>query len=126
MNFAEGTRYTAEKHATQASPYQHLLKPKTGAIAMALEAMGAKFHALVEVTIAYPDGIPSFWDYLCGRLPRVAVRVRQLEIPPELCAGDYESDRNLRKSFHQWIDGIWQHKDQDLAEMLARPPGPKP
>ena len=27
MNFVEGTRYTPDKHASQASPYRHLLKP---------------------------------------------------------------------------------------------------
>ena len=119
MNFAEGTRFTAQKHATQASPYRHLLKPKTGAIAMALEAMGSQFQALVDVTIAYPDGIPSFWDYLCGRVRRIVVRIRLLDIPPELRDGDYEQDRALRKAFARWIDDIWAKKDQDLEEMLV-------
>ena len=119
MNFAEGTRFTPQKHATQASPYRHLLKPKTGAIAMALEAMGSQFQALVDVTIAYPDGIPSFWDYVSGRVRRVVVRIRLLDIPPELRQGDYEQDRALRKAFARWIDEIWAKKDQDLEEMLV-------
>ena len=120
MNFAEGTRFTVEKHATQASPYRHLLKPKTGAIAMALEAMGSQFNAMVDVTIAYPDGIPSFWDYLCGRVVRVGVRARMVEIPSELRVGDYESDRALRQAFHRWIDSLWLQKDRDLDEMLGK------
>ena len=126
MNFAEGTRFTPEKHATQASPYRHLLKPKTGAIAMALEAMGSQFQALIDVTIAYPDGIPSFWDYLCGRVQRVSVQVRQVEIPPELRVGDYEEDRALRKAFARWMDAIWQQKDQDLDRLMAPEAARKP
>jgi 1-acyl-sn-glycerol-3-phosphate acyltransferase len=30
INFVEGTRFTAAKHAAQQSPYRHLLKPKIG------------------------------------------------------------------------------------------------
>ena len=125
MNFVEGTRFTAEKHQTQASPYVHLLKPKAGAMAMALNAMGAQFHSLVDATIAYPDGIPTFWQYLCGQSSRVRLKVRQVEIPMEFCTGDYENDRALRKQFHRWLDEVWQRKDADMAEMLARdPPAP--
>jgi len=120
MNFVEGTRFTAEKHATQASPYRYLLKPKAGAMAMALNAMGAKFHSLVDATIAYPDGIPTFWQYMCGQVPRVSLHVQQVEIPVEFCTGDYEGDRALRKSFHRWLDEIWQRKDETMAGLLEK------
>ena len=36
MNFFEGTRLTVEKHQQQNSPYKHLLKPKSGGFAFAL------------------------------------------------------------------------------------------
>jgi 1-acyl-sn-glycerol-3-phosphate acyltransferase len=122
MNFVEGTRFTPEKQQSQASPYRHLLKPKAGAMAMALNAMGAQFHSLVDATIAYPDGIPTFWQYLCGQSCRVRLKVRQVEIPMEFCTGDYENDRALRKSFHRWLDEVWQRKDADMGEMLVRDP----
>ena len=67
MNFTEGTRFTPAKHAAQGSPYRHLLKPRTGALALALHAMGRQFHSLLDVTLAYPDGVPTFWQFLCGR-----------------------------------------------------------
>lgn len=123
MNFVEGTRFTDAKHDTQASPYKYLLKPKAGAMAMALNAMGAQFHSLVDATIAYPDGIPTFWQYLCGQAPRVMLHVQQVEIPVEFCTGDYENDRALRKSFHRWLDEIWQQKDATLAALLERAAG---
>jgi 1-acyl-sn-glycerol-3-phosphate acyltransferase len=125
MNFVEGTRFTAEKQQTQASPFKHLLKPKAGAMAMALNAMGAQFHSLVDATIVYPDGIPTFWQYLCGQAPRVMLKVRQVEIPIAFCTGDYENDRALRKTFHRWLDEIWQRKDEDMAGMLAQNQAPK-
>src|SRR5947207_2389483 len=67
MNFAEGTRFTPAKHAAQGSPYRHLLKPKAGALAFALDAMGEQFQSLLDVTIVYPSGRPTFWQFLCGR-----------------------------------------------------------
>ena len=121
MNFAEGTRFTAAKHKTQASPYAHLLRPKAGALALALNAMGAKFQALVDVTIVYPAGVPTFWDFLCGRAPTVRVRMAQLPIPAEFGTGDYTGDPEFRKRFQLWLDQLWQRKDAEISELLARP-----
>ena len=118
MNFAEGTRFTAQKHAAQSSPYTHLLKPKAGALALALNGMGAKFHSLVDVTIVYPDGAPTFWQFLCGKAPRVTVRARQLPIPPGFCEGDYSGDTSFRSEFHRWLAQIWEEKDQQIGALL--------
>lgn len=118
MNFAEGTRFTPAKHRAQASPYRHLLKPKAGALALALNAMGEKFNSLIDATIVYPAGIPTFWQFLCGRVPRIAVRVRELPIPREFCAADYASDPAFRMEFQKWLGSLWQEKDGQI-EALA-------
>jgi len=117
ISFAEGTRFTAEKH--RGSPYRHLLKPKAGALALTLGAMGAQFRAMLDVTIVYPAGAPTFWDFLCGRVPRVLVRVRQLPIPPEFSSADYAQDRVFRRVFHQWLEAIWEHKDQEIERLRS-------
>jgi 1-acyl-sn-glycerol-3-phosphate acyltransferase len=124
MNFAEGTRFTAAKHRAQASPYRHLLKPKAGALALALNAMGERFHSLVDVTIVYPDGAPTFWQFACGRVGRIQVQVRQLPIPPEFGAGDYVHDPAFRASFQRWLMALWAFKDQQIDELLAAPGEP--
>lgn len=127
MNFAEGTRFTAAKHKAQHSPYRHLLKPKAGALALALDAMGAQFHSLVDVTIAYPGGAPTFWQFLCGQTPRIALRARTLPIPPAFNDGDYEGDPEFRGAFHRWLADQWTEKDALLAQLLAPatpPPAP--
>lgn len=118
MNFAEGTRYTPAKHQAQASPYRHLLKPKAGALALALNAMGEQFHAMLDATIVYPDGVPTFWQFLCGRTPRVILRLRQLPIPAAFCTGDYEEDAEFRGQFHQWLADIWEEKDRQIDALL--------
>jgi 1-acyl-sn-glycerol-3-phosphate acyltransferase len=118
MNFAEGTRFTQQKHKAQGSPYRHLLKPKAGALALALNAMGAKFHSLIDVTIVYPDGAPTFMQFLCGKTRRVIVRIRRLPIPPEFCTGNYAEDPAFRGSFHRWLADLWEHKDAQIDALL--------
>ena len=80
INFVEGTRFTPAKHARQQSPYRHLLKPKIGGLGIALATMGEQFEALLDVTIVYPHGTPTFWHLLCGELPGVVVRVQQRDV----------------------------------------------
>lgn len=116
VSFAEGTRFTPAKHA--GSPYRHLLKPKAGALALTLGAMGGQFHSMLDVTIVYPAGAPNFWTFLSGRVPRIVVRVRQLPIPPEFSRGDYAKDRAFRRAFHQWLEAIWEFKDQEIDALL--------
>ena len=117
ISFAEGSRFTPAKH--RGSPYRHLLKPKAGALALTLGVMGEQFHAMLDVTIVYPAGAPDLWTFLCGRVPRIVVRVRQLPIPPEFSSGDYAQDRAFRRAFHQWLEGIWELKDQEIDALLG-------
>ena len=119
MNFVEGTRFTPQKHAGQASPYRHLLKPKSGGVAFVLDAMGEGLHAILDVTIAYPGDQPSMVDLMANRVPTVRVLVRQRPIPAELVAGNYQDDRAFRARFQQWMNGVWEEKDRDLERMLG-------
>ena len=124
ISFFEGTRYTDAKHAEQGSPYKHLLKPKIGSLGVALATMGEQFQSLLDVTIVYLDGAPTFWDLLCGRLGRVAVRVREREIPHDLVANaDHMLDRRYRRALSAWVDAQWAEKDVLIDSLLA---GEKP
>lgn len=119
MNFVEGTRFTAAKHSRQGSPYRHLLKPRSGGVAFVVDAMGEGLHALLDVTIAYPAGRPTMIDMMAGRVPRVHVLVRERPIPPDIMAGNYQDDRAFRARFQQWMNGLWQQKDEDMARLLG-------
>ena len=113
MNFVEGTRFTAAKHAMQQSSYQQLLKPKAGGVAFVLGAMGEQLHKILDVTICYPQGIPTFWDYISGKVRDIKVNVNVLPITADLL-GDY-NDAAYRERFQQWINQLWQQKDQQLT-----------
>lgn len=118
INFVEGTRFTRDKHTKQRSPYRYLLKPKAGGMAVALATMGEDFDALLDVTIAYPGGTPTFWDLLCGRMNEVVVRVQAREIPAEFLGTDVVRDTGLRDALQTWLGGMWQEKDHLLDELL--------
>ena len=123
INFAEGTRFTRAKARAQRSPYRHLLKPKAGGMAMALATMGEHFDALLDVTIYYPGGVPSFWDLLGGRVREVVVHVRELPLPEEFTQPESANDPAFRGAVHSWMQGLWADKDQrieDLVQARAR------
>lgn len=115
MNFVEGTRFTPAKHTKQQSPFANLLKPKAGGVAFVLGAMGEQIHKILDVTIFYPKGIPTFWEYISGKVHQVTVQVEMKPIHAELL-GDYE-DPEHRKQFQLWINELWQNKDQQITEL---------
>lgn len=119
MNFLEGTRFTPAKHARQQSPYQHLLKPKAGGMAFALSVLGKQMHSLLDVTIAYPEGAPTFMDFCSGQVRQIKVRVRQREIPPAAFTADYENDPAFRTEFQGWTGSLWDEKDALLTTLLT-------
>jgi len=116
ISFAEGTRFTADKQMQQKSPYHNLLAPKAGAVTMALGTLSDLLDGLIDVTIVYPDKVPSFMDALCGRLGDVVVQVQLRPIPPELLKGGAKQ----RVQLQTWLDELWQQKDGAISEVLAQ------
>lgn len=119
MNFVEGTRFTRAKHHAQKSPYRHLLKPKIGGLGIALATMGEQFESMLDVTIVYPHGTPTFWELLSGRLDAVLVRVQPRDIPAEVLGGDPVGDKAYRQRLTAWIEGLWAEKDEQIARLLG-------
>ncbi|MCL1058462.1 acyltransferase [Shewanella gelidimarina] len=116
MNFVEGTRFHPAKHQKQNSPFTHLLKPKAGGMAFALSAMGDHIHKLVDVSICYPDKVPTYWEFISGQLKEVKVHIQVREIGESL-RGDYIKDREFKIEFQNQLNQIWQQKDQVLTEL---------
>lgn len=119
MNFLEGTRFDQRKHDEQNSPFRHLLKPKAGGMAFAMSAMGDQFRSILDVTIHYPDGVPTFWEFLQGKMKRCTVLVEEKPIPVELLNGNYETDEQYRLNFQQWVQELWENKDRQLDQLAG-------
>ncbi|GIU40322.1 acyltransferase [Shewanella sairae] len=116
MNFVEGTRFHPNKHSKQNSPFEHLLKPKAGGMAFALSTMGHRINKLVDVSIYYPDKVPSYWEYISGQVKEVRVHIKVNDIGSEL-RGDYIKDRQFKIQFQEQLNLMWQQKDQVLTEL---------
>lgn len=123
MNFVEGTRWTESKHKRQNPMFKRLLKPKAGGMAFVLSAMGTQLNKMLDVTIHYPDGIPTFWDFVCGRVKRIKVDVKVTAVDDLLnsdsFAMDYFDNPAQRVKFQAWLNDVWKQKDIDLEKMSA-------
>ena len=115
FSFAEGTRFNEEKKVNQGSSYHYLLNPKSGGIGLTLTTM-PYIRLMLDFSIYYDSLSRSFWDFLCGRMSKVDVKVREIQIPENLLGRNYEEDMNFREELKSWIEDIWQEKDKFIEE----------
>lgn len=118
MNFVEGTRFTEKKHKKQQSPYKNLLRPKAGGIALVMSSMGDILHKIADVTIHYPEGAKSFWQFLCGKTSKITVIINVIPITNEI-RGDYINDPEFAAEFQKWLNNYWEEKDKFLTELKS-------
>lgn len=118
MIFPEGTRFTVAKHQHFKSPYANLLKPKSGGVAYALDAMGSGLQQIIDVTLYYPNGKPGVYDLFANKIKTVYVNIRVLDIPKELRVGNYQDDRAFRVCFQTWLNTLWLEK-QNMIDSHA-------
>jgi len=111
FSFAEGTRFTEQKHAEQESPYANLLKPKVGALAIALSGM-PQVNTLVDFTVVYASKKRSTWDFLCGDLSKAKVVAKTYSLPENLKNRSFEEEDDYRRDFQTFVDAIWLEKEQ--------------
>ena len=116
FSYAEGTRFTDEKHAQQGSQYNNLLKPKIGGMATALSAM-PDINTLVDYTVVYKSKKRDAWSFLKGDMKHVKVLVTKYKIPDNLINRNYANDKGYRDEFKNWIEAIWAEKDKKIEEL---------
>ena len=119
VNFLEGTRFTQGKRVKQRAPYEHLLRPKAGGIAFAIQSLGERFSAMIDTTIVYDGKPPSFWDLACGRVGKVTMRLRQVDIPQRFIMMDYMNNVEDKKAFQAWLHKLWLEKDALIGQLKA-------
>ena len=117
INFVEGTRFTMEKHERQHSPFKHLLKPKAGGVAIVINELQEKLAGIINVTIRYTESNMTFWKLLSGNFEKIIVTYDFIPVT-EALYGDYYKDRQFRSHFQQWLNGVWQEKDDSLDKPL--------
>ncbi|HVE71542.1 MAG TPA: acetyltransferase [Thermoanaerobaculia bacterium] len=118
LNFAEGTRFTREKHEDQESPYRHLLRPRAGGIGFVIASLGEQLDSMIDMTIVFPDRDVTIWDFVTNRVPWIALRARRIHIPDDLITPAITEPGPKREEFKAWVEKIWQEKDEEIARIL--------
>ncbi|WMN58970.1 acetyltransferase [Pseudoalteromonas xiamenensis] len=115
INFVEGTRFTKQKQAKQLSPFRHLLKPKAGGTAFALEVLSEQLDAILNTTLVYdtPD-IHICRSFMQGRLKGVYVDI-EVNAMSSVPLGNYQDDKAYRVEFQQYVNRLWQGKDDRIG-----------
>ena len=126
VNFVEGTRFTPAKHNLQQSPFKHLLKPKAGGIAFALEVLANQFDAMLNTSLVYSGKT----DHVCrnllkGELDSIYVSIDVTPINDNM-QGSYQSDDVFKVNFQHYVNELWVAKDQQLADIYAQQDLPEP
>lgn len=120
MSFPEGTRFTAAKHEQQKSPYKHLLLPRYGGIGQVLYSFGDALQTVIDVTIFYPDGTPTFWQFISGQVRNIFISARSRPIDEGLRGVNFRDDRVAKRHLKAWLNAIWDEKDRLLADSIHR------
>jgi len=118
MNFVEGTRFTIEKKSAQKNQFTHLLTPKAGGIAFVLGSMGEYLHKIIDVTIVYPEKIPTFWEYISGKVNKIIIDFEVIPLT-DVLTGDYFKDTEHKNQFFNWLNTLWQAKDKKIKALKA-------
>ena len=113
FSFAEGTRFTEAKRLSQDSPYDQLLRPKSGGIGLTLSTM-PYIKKVLDFTIKYNSKHRTFWDFLCGRMSNVEIQVKIIDVPENLLQKNYIEDEKFREELKEWLYSIWEEKNKFL------------
>lgn len=118
MTFPEGTRFTPEKWKQQDSPYRRLLRPRYGGIGQILYSFDDALDCLIDVTIIYPDGTPTTWQYLSGQVKKISVQVQLRSISKEIRGRDFRNDGAAKLRLKEWLNSIWEEKERNISYAL--------
>ncbi len=114
ISFAEGTRLTTAKLTSSQNfakarglpiPY-HTLVPRTKGVIATVAGMRDSLDAVYDVTVGYPDGVASIWEYAKGTAVRINIHVSRYEMDAVPKADD---------DLDQWIRSRFEEKDKLLS-----------
>lgn len=108
LTFAEGTRFSPEKHRLTHSPHRHLLPPRPGGFNAIYDSLADTGALVVDLTLDY-DGEVTFWRFLAGAA----------SVSATATVWDWDELAECDRS--AWLRQRWQIKDRQLAREAAEP-----
>lgn len=118
MVFPEGTRIqphklkAAQKYAQERGFFypRHVLIPRTKGFAAAVQGLRGHITAVYDVTMGYPGGVPSIWQYIqgFGKEAHLHVRRYSMETLPE-----------STEDLSAWLVARYEEKDELLEKFYT-------
>ncbi|MBF2754870.1 MAG: 1-acyl-sn-glycerol-3-phosphate acyltransferase [Gammaproteobacteria bacterium AqS3] len=102
LDFAEGTRWSPQKHVQSNSPFSNLLPPRIGGFSALCQALDTPGSFIADITIVYPHPC-SFWEFLAGTARNIEIDLQSLPLP-DLSRIDAAA----------WLTERWHRKDELL------------
>ncbi|WP_299980408.1 1-acyl-sn-glycerol-3-phosphate acyltransferase [uncultured Pseudoteredinibacter sp.] len=99
--FPEGTRFTEAKREDQQSPYQQLLKPRSGGLKV-IQEHAEPGTPLIDITIDYRSKNASLWSCLYG-------------VPNNIIIHIHHFDLDEIDNMQNWLNQRWYEKDKLLG-----------
>ena len=128
MEVARGDEETGGFSLRETQPelsVSHLHGPATiRAVFAPLLAEHEQLRSLLDITIHYPGGNPSFWGLMCGKVTHVVMHLELKPIPAEFIGRNYQEDEAFRAEFQAWVTQLWLDKDAHMARLHQQYPTP--
>ena len=115
VSFLEGTRATPDKLKTSQAyalknglPVpQATLVPRTKGFVATMQGLGDHLDAVYDLSMGYPDGVPSFVDCFLRKVRRVDIHVKRYP----LASFDMTDE-----ALSEWVFDIYRQKDQIMID----------
>ena len=79
-----------------------------------VDFLEAYIDTLTDITLIYRSSKRTFWDFLCGDMNEATVLINSFDIPNHLRGKDYSVDNEGREEFRNFLEEIWQKKDEAI------------
>ncbi len=117
--YAEGTRFTPEKHRKAKSTFRNLLKPRAGGIHTILKSLGDELSSILNVTLVYPGHLsPSLFDFLLGKVSRIVIRIESLKLGEnEVPSFETIKSKTGSLAVRNFLNQTWEDKDKIISKI---------
>lgn len=119
VSFSEGTRLTKRKleaaqkfaEAKGLPVPQNVLLPRTKGFVAAVHGLRDYATAVYDITLAYPEGVPTVWQLVQGRMSRNVLHVKRYPI---------ESIPKEKGQVAEWLLARFREKDILISQLQKR------
>ena len=66
---------------------------------------------VIDVTICYPDGVPTVWQLVSGQIRKIVVHIQLRPVDEAVRGRNFREDGTAKKALKAWLDNMWEDKE---------------